>query len=163
MDIEGEFKNLPTIQRFFWRLIIGLIGVVLASLFIVLVMYGVYFLVELIGGNRTRLRIPVFVFFLPIIGFFVGFKQAEIYQPFFSLLYRYSIYFRLFVFGSLFYIAATFLFIELFEPSVFRRGLNFVGGFNLKRQFGLFLKILLFPPTMFGVGLFFLSKVKPKN
>lgn len=162
MEAEEHFYKLPLIKRLIWRLLIACLGLLMSAVFLLLIFYGINFVAEQIGATRVRLRIPVFAFFLPIFGFFVGWKQAEIIQPFLSLLYRYSLYFRIFVFGTIFYTIALTSYIEVFEPNNFRKGLDF-GRFDFNAQFGDFLKLLLFPPSLLAVGLILMKKVKPKN
>jgi hypothetical protein len=161
MEPEEQFYQMPFIKRLVWRFIFACLGAVVAAAFLLLLFYGIHFVAELLG-SRIRFRMPVIAFFLPLVGFYIGGKQATVYQPFFSLLFRYSLFFRIFVFCTVFYAVSLTAFVELFEPLNFRRGLDF-GRYNLDGRFGDFLKLLLFPPCVLAFGLFLIKKVKPKD
>ncbi len=125
MEAEEHFYKLPLVQKLIWRFLIACLAAVVTSVFLLLLFYGIHFLAEEFGATRYRFRMPVFVIFLPIIGFFVGWNQTKVLQPFLSLLFKHSLYFRIFVFGSIFYAVSLSAYIEIFEPSNFRRGLDF--------------------------------------
>ena len=161
MKIEEEFSKLPALQKLFWRCAYAVLCAALATGFLIAVVYTVVFFADLFDVGRLRLRVPVFGLLLPIIAFFAGWKQAEVYQPFFAALYAHSIYFRIFILTTLFYVVCTTVFVEFFEPGVFRYGLDFNGKYDLDGRFGDFVKLITFPPLFFGFGLFLLRKLKP--
>ena len=162
MEAEEHFYKLSFAQRLIWRLVVACLAVIITSAFLLLLFYGIHVLAEQMGATRYRFRMPVFVIFLPIIAFFVGWKQAKILQPFLSMLFKHSLYFRIFVFGTIFYSVSLSAYIEIFEPMNFRRGLDF-RRLDLNGRFGDFLKLLLFPPSLLAFGLILARKVKPKK
>jgi hypothetical protein len=162
MDAEQEFKQLSFAKKLFWRMLSGGLGAAASAAFLFLFFLGVQFVTEIFDLSRGRIRFPVIALILPLVGFFSGWKQAEIFQPFVSLLFKSSLFFRLFVFASVFYMASLSAFIEIFEPDSFRQGLSF-HNYDFNGRFGYFLKLLLFPPVCLAFGLILLNRVKPRN
>lgn len=161
MKIEEEFRKRPALQKLFWRCVYAVLCAALAAGFLIALVYTVVFFADLFDVGRLRLRVPIFGLLLPIIAFFAGWKQAEVYQPFFAALYAHSIYFRIFILTTLFYVVCATVFVEFFEPGVFRDGLDFNGRYHLDGRFGEFVKLITFPPLCFGFGLSLIRKLRP--
>ncbi len=164
MVADEQFSNRTFFQKVFWRILFGIMGAVLATVFIFLVFYLIYVLAALFDASRFNLRVPVVVFFFPLIGFFYGWRRADVLQPFFSLLLKNSIYFRIFVFGTMFYSVSLSAFIEIFEPASFYNGLDFgrFRWFEFSGRYGDFVRLICFPPAVLGFGLLTLKWIKPK-
>jgi cytochrome bd-type quinol oxidase subunit 1 len=85
MNIEEEFRKLPALQKLFWRCAYAVLCAALATGFLIALVYTVVFFADLFDVGRLRLRVPVFGLLLPIIAFFAGWKQAELFPTFLAI------------------------------------------------------------------------------
>lgn len=164
LKVDEQFSNLSLFQRAFWRILFGILGAVLAAVIVFLLFHAVSLLADLLDASRFNLRVPVVLFFMPLVGFIYGWRRADVLQTYFSLLLRKSIYFRIFVFGTLFYSVSLSAFIEIFEPARFYNGLDFgrFRWFEFRGRYGDFVRLIFFPPALLGLGLLTLKRINPK-
>jgi len=165
------FSELVFLQRLLWRLLtsstVAFISV--SVLFFVLLSLASIRDVDPYYVGRGTGRTALIVI---IVGFFYGWNHVEVYRSLVLVLlhqiryvFRNSLFFRIFLFGTIFYITALCVFIELFQPSPFSFGLDF-GGFrwyDLSGTYGYFVKLAVFPPFVLGLGLLAMKYMKPSK
>ena len=169
MAIRGKincYDDLGFFGKLLVRLSGSIVGGTLLFLFVILfVNIASYILLEL-DFIRGRYR-----FFIPsrsIFSFFIGAIFCWIKTPtLFDRLvenFRANLRFRYLLFGSLFYAISLTLFIHLFEPGTFRRGLYFImEPIRYDDDMVLYLKLLIYPILTVLLGMYLYSKATTRE
>ena len=161
MANPAEFEQLNGAWRFIVRLLIALTVALIATAFVALVFYVIHLIADALDLTRARFKFPVLALVAPFVGFYYGWKDAPLFYNYFRLAFHYSIWFRAFVFGSLFYALTALVFIEIVHPLKFTRGILTTYGHYWDRNFLSLIKIIFLPIGLYGVGIFFWRKVVP--
>lgn len=118
--------------------VVGLIAACLAMAFLYLV---VVLLMDAFDVSRARVRIPIFLFFLPIGGLVVGWQAGPVLFDDAHKLWMEQKLFRAALIVPIAWILVVLLAIVLFEPNPFDRGLARLRSSEIE----LLMKIILSP------------------
>ena len=146
-----DHNNSAKVVRFLIKTLCSALGASIAMLIIFGLCYGFNGLMELFGATRMRVRVPVGLMFLPILGLLFGWKMSDVVYPVALRYWTKSRQFRLVILMSIFWIVSVISVISLFEPEPFYSGLRSIKHGKIE----LFFKILLFPPLLLALGTYF--------
>lgn len=163
MAAPTEFDELPFVARIIARLLMAIFAAALATSFIVLIFYIIHLLMDAFDVSGARFRFPFVALFAPLVGFFYGWKIGPLLYNYLRYSFHYSIWFRAFIFGSLFYLLASLIFIEIVHPLKFTQGIFTTSGYYWERNAISLIKIIFLPILLLGAGMVFWRKVQPPS
>lgn len=126
------------------RIVGAAVGFALGCLALVVVFGLIYVLMDLFDVSRARVRVPVFLVVLPIVGAIYGLKAAPTAFEAALPLWEVSMAFRAATLLPITWIVLVLLYIYLFEPRPFRYGWDLTDS----DQFLALLKLALLPPAL---------------
>ena len=147
--------------------VIGLIlGAALGALMMVVLWFVLQGLMYLFDADHVRFRAPIFVFFLPLIGAFYGWKLGPFVfdggGPIASDvkgLWGGSVAARAFIAGPIAWAVLVLAFIWVFEPDPFYSGLSRLRG----DRAALLAKLLIFPPLAIAAIYWVFTQIRGKK
>jgi len=162
----SSYDELSLWKKSLVRFAFALLGGISVFLFVIIFVNLSFFLLDAIDAIRGR-----YSFFIPsrspislIVGFIFGFARAPQTYCWLISKYQSNQIFRTFVLGSSFYIIFVMSFVHLFEPKPFRKGLTiFSDIFRYDDEILLLLKLVIYPISIFAIGLYFYSKRNVAN
>jgi len=166
VDKHNHFEQIHFLFRVLVRIISAAIGGVL---FVFLVIALANLLLFVLGYLDVIERYRQFIFprralFAFVIGAYICWRRApKIYDGLIDR-FRNSQSFRLFILLSFFYVVCLLSYIQVFQPQPFMRGLEFLSEpykyGKLGYRFEEFLKLLLYPISVFALGSYLLTLLK---
>jgi len=123
------------------RVIGAVVGLIAACLAMSLLYLVFLILMDVFDASRARVRIPIFLFFLPIGGLIVGWQAGPVLFDDAHKLWMEQKLFRAALIVPIAWFLVVLLVIALFEPSPFDRGLGRLQSSEIE----LLMKILLSP------------------
>jgi hypothetical protein len=147
------------ISRFALRVISGVLGAIVTTLLMVAVFYAIYLLMEYFDISSARIRFPVFLIILPVVGFFAGVRNAPAVHDRTVLLWDQSTLARAVIVLPIFYEVGLLSYIHLFEPNPFRSGLSYLTDSRTE----LLIELMAFPVVLLFVGLLLVKIITRRN
>jgi hypothetical protein len=157
----SNYDELSLWKKSLVRCAFALLGGISVFVFVIIFVNISFFLLDAFDAIKGR-----YSFFIPsrsplslLVGFIFGFARAPQIYCWAISNYQSNQIFRNFVLGSSFYIICVISFVHIFEPKPFRKGLTiFADIFRYDDQILLLFKLVIYPISIFAIGLYFYSK-----